>query len=217
MTVGLVITSAGMGTRFGGALPKQFMSMDGVPMLVHTCRLFEGVASISRAVITVTPGWESWVANALELAKLNRVFDIVSGGETRAISVMNGVRALEGVSHVMIHDSARPYASLDLIHRVIRTGAGAPAVIPGVGVVDTIKRVENGVVVSTLDRSVLVAVQTPQMFRRDILMQGYTSPRDFSAITDESTMVEALGYPVVVVVGEGKNTKVTYAEDLAGS
>jgi 2-C-methyl-D-erythritol 4-phosphate cytidylyltransferase len=139
---------------------------------------------------------------------------VAIGGPTRAASVRAGLEQLPvDATTVLVHDAARPLATLDLFRRVIDAVAdGADAAIPGVPVTDTVKRVAAGAVVETLDRDTLVAVQTPQAFRLDALRRAHAAGGD---ATDDAALVEAVGGRVVVVPGETANIKLTEGADLA--
>jgi 2-C-methyl-D-erythritol 4-phosphate cytidylyltransferase len=138
---------------------------------------------------------------------------IVSGGATRSQSVRNGIRAIpDGVEVIVIHDAARPLASDKLFAAVVaKVKSGSLAVIPGAAVTDTIKRVEGGNVCETLDRSVLVSVQTPQGFDAATLIRAHAGGGE---ATDDAALVEAMGIDVAVVPGEVMNKKITDVADL---
>ena len=137
----------------------------------------------------------------------------VAGGATRSESVRAGLAAVpDDATIICVHDAARPFATPELFRRVIdAVAAGADGAIPGVAVTDTIKIVAGGEVVSTPDRSSLVAVQTPQAFRADMLRRAH---RGGEASTDDSALVERIGGRVVVVAGEPRNRKITHPDDL---
>ena len=200
MTVWAVVVAAGSGSRFGGA--KQFADLAGRPVAGWAVdaarRACDGV------VLVLPPACRESVDGADRVA---------TGGATRAASVRAGLGQLpDGVTTVVVHDAARPLASADLFRRVLDAVAeGADAAIPGVPVSDTVKRVEAGTVVETLDRDSLVAVQTPQAFRLEALRRAHAAGGD---ATDDAALVEATGGRVVVVPGEPANIKLTDGTDL---
>ncbi len=202
MSVWTIVVAAGSGTRFGGL--KQFEQL-GSQRVVDW-----GINTALRAsdgVVIVLP------ADALPFAS-GDVRSVV-GGATRSASVRNGLVSVpEDASIVLVHDGARPFASLDLFDRVVdMVRNGADGAIPGVAVTDTIKRVKaDGTITATLDRSDLRAVQTPQAFRAGALRDAYIGGAD---ATDDAAVVEALGGRVVVVEGELENRKITTPADLA--
>jgi len=200
---GVVLVAAGEGRRFGG--PKGAVELLGKPLVERAAAVFAGMADRVAVLRTEEldrfdlPGWKR-----------------VAGGRRRRDSVARGLAALDpGTTLVLVHDAARPLVTKELVERVLRAAAGADAVVPGIPVADTIKRVEGARVVETPDRATLVAVQTPQAFRVPLLRRALeSSPGD---ATDDAALVEALGEPVVVVLGDPANLKVTTPLDLAAA
>jgi 2-C-methyl-D-erythritol 4-phosphate cytidylyltransferase len=192
VTVWAVVVAAGTGRRFGK--PKQFEVLRGQSILDWSTR---AATAACDHVVTVLPPGEGGIA----------------GGATRSESVRNGLAAVpEEAEIVVIHDAARPLATPALFEAVIAAvRGGADGAIPGVPVTDTIKLVDGARVVDTLDRSQLIAVQTPQAFRADILRKAHAAGTD---ATDDAALVEAIGGTVVVVPGETANLKVTTPADL---
>jgi 2-C-methyl-D-erythritol 4-phosphate cytidylyltransferase len=192
-----IIVAAGSGQRFGG--PKQFAHLDDGTVLDHAVAVAERVVD---GVVLVVP--------ADRTAGVN----VVPGGATRSESVRCGLaRVPMDADIVVVHDGARPFASEDLYRLVIAAVRdGADGAIPGVPVTDTVKVVDDAkTVVQTLDRSVLVTVQTPQAFRADALRSAHARGDD---TTDDAALVEHAGGRVVVVPGEPENRKITVADDL---
>lgn len=211
MTTGLIITAAGSGTRFSEKNSKLLHPIDGVPMVLKTCQALVQEEVFSHVVLTTSISDMEIMQQLMVDSDMS--IQCVLGGDTRLESVRNGFLALPKVTRVMVHDAARPFVSHDLITRVLKASFSAVAAVPGIPVVDTVKRVENGMVVETLDRSTLIAVQTPQVFQYDVLATAYNEVSSES-FTDEASLVEAAGYPVVVVEGELSNRKVTYKGDV---
>ncbi|MHB1510239.1 MAG: 2-C-methyl-D-erythritol 4-phosphate cytidylyltransferase [Acidimicrobiales bacterium] len=200
---GLVV-AAGSGRRFGGE--KQFLSLAGKP--VHRWAV-EATRSVAVGVVLVVPPGREQDANLEGGADI-----VVAGGDTRSASVRAGLQAVpESAGIIVVHDAARPIASEALFRAVVAAvEAGADAAIPGVPLVDTVKTVEGCIVSSTVDRSNLVRVQTPQAFRSTTLRQAHASGPEG---TDDSAAVEAIGAQVVVVLGEEANVKITSPSDLS--
>ncbi len=201
MRCAAVVVAAGSGTRFGGE--KQFALVGSETVAERSVRLCRTVAEY--VVCVVPDGYEGSGEGA------DRT---VTGGPTRTESVRKGLELLDEFEIVVIHDAARPMATPELFQRVVSAvAAGAPAVIPGVKVTDTIKRVDTSThkVLETLDRDSLVAVQTPQAFLRETLIRAHESRLD---ATDDAGLVEAIGEPVLVVDGETSNIKITHPSDL---
>lgn len=214
--VGVVIPSGGRGERMGGELPKQFLELGGIPMLLRSLRPFAFLEAVKEIVIPVPAarlaGPPPWLAEAAH----GRV-QLVCGGDTRAESVRNGVAALSaGCTIVLVHDAARPFvdpAIIEEIIRIVRAGVSAVAAVP---VSDTLKRADQrGTVVETVPRAGLWRAQTPQGFPREVLDEIYLAVGDaVGRVTDEATLVERAGYPVTLVPDSVRNMKITTPDDF---
>jgi 2-C-methyl-D-erythritol 4-phosphate cytidylyltransferase len=196
-----IVVAGGGGERFGGA--KQFAPLGAATVVdwsVATAR------SACDEVVVVVPADSDWQPLAAVC--------VTAGGATRSDSVRAGLaRVPPEVDVVVVHDAARPLASPALFARVIAAVRdGADAAVPGLPIPDTVKRVRDGVVVQTVPRTDLVAVQTPQAFRRDALERAHAGG---GVDTDDAALVEAEGGRVVIVEGDPRNLKVTVADDLA--
>lgn len=213
--MGVVVVAAGSGTRLGADRPKAFVELAGATLLEHAVQ--GALAPVPDEVVVVVP--ERLVADARAIVEplpgAASTTVVVAGGAERTDSVAAGLAALSAsVELVLVHDAARCLAPVEVFERVLAALAvGAKGVVPGVPVVDTIKVVDDGgVVTDTPDRSSLRAVQTPQGFDRVVLTAAHASG---SAATDDAALVEALGHPVVVVEGDPRALKITTGEDLA--
>jgi 2-C-methyl-D-erythritol 4-phosphate cytidylyltransferase len=194
-----IVVAAGSGSRFGG--PKQFAELGGRRVADWA---LDTAGAASDGVVLVVPS--DHVASEPSIA--------VAGGATRAESVRRGLAAVPATAAiVLVHDAARPFASSALFAAVIAAvRAGADGAIPAVPVADTVKEVdETGVVVATPDRHRLVAVQTPQAFRADVLRRAHATGAEG---TDDAALVEAIGGRVVTVASDASNRKITAPEDL---
>jgi len=212
--IGLILAAAGAGSRFGSSVPKQFLPLDGVPVYFRSLEPFERL--VDHAVIVVPGDWKDRVACETLERWQGRIL-VETGGDQRQDSVRRGLLALPSVEIVLVHDAARPYVSADLIKLVIEEARRSGACIPGLPVSQTVKEVAGSGVVRTLDRTRLVLAQTPQGFRRDILLQAFErAERDAFYGTDESILVERIGLPVSVVEGEPRNIKITFKQDVPG-
>jgi 2-C-methyl-D-erythritol 4-phosphate cytidylyltransferase len=203
MSVAAVVVAAGRGTRFGGA--KQFALLDGETVAARSVAQARLVADL--VILVVPDGYEGHGEGADV---------IVTGGASRASSVRCGLASCGDAAIVIVHDAARPLASEELFRAVVTAiEEGADAAIPGLTLTDTVKRVTSHddvtVVVETLAREELVAVQTPQAFRREVLERAHAQGGD---ATDDAGLVEALGALVVVIPGEATNVKITHLGDL---
>lgn len=213
--VGVIIVAAGSGTRLGADVPKAFVPLAGEPLLGHALR---GALACADEVVVVAPaGWQD-VAREVVAATSGPEWaayaTVVPGGAERGDSVAAGLRALgPDIDVVLVHDAARALAPAELFDRVAAAVRnGAPAVVPGVPVIDTIKQVDvAGHVVGTPERAALRAIQTPQGFRRTVLERAHAHSSD---ATDDAALVERLGEPVLVVEGDRRALKVTTADDL---
>jgi 2-C-methyl-D-erythritol 4-phosphate cytidylyltransferase len=211
MSAWAIVLAAGSGSRFGGDRPKLFERLAGRRVLdwsVQTARL------ACDGVILVVSADHSADHSADDRTDVESVADaVVVGGATRSDSVRAGLAALPSDCEVVaIHDGARPLATTALYAAVLdAVRAGADGALPGVAVTDTIKRVEGAVVVETLDRDSLVAVQTPQAFRVDVLRAAHLGG---AGATDDGALVEAAGGKVVIVPSNSDNLKITHRADL---
>jgi 2-C-methyl-D-erythritol 4-phosphate cytidylyltransferase len=209
MTVAAVLVAAGSGSRLGADVPKAFVRVGGRTLLEIAAQRFRDDPRV-RDCIVVAP--DNWVDEAAVASGC----PAVRGGATRQLSVDAGLRALEpDIDTVLVHDVARPFVPSDVIDRVLAAiEGGADAAVPGLPVTDTIKRVgDNQVVLDTVDRSTLVAVQTPQGFRLAALVAAHEAAPDEHA-TDDAALVEAMGGHVVVVAGDRDAFKITTPDDL---
>jgi 2-C-methyl-D-erythritol 4-phosphate cytidylyltransferase len=207
----VIIVAAGRGERFGGNKP--FAMLGGKPIIDWSLETFETHADVGAVILVLPPG-----RNGDDFRRrYPKIHAVVPGGKERQDSVLRGFgwAAAERGEVVLIHDGARPFASADLVGRIIRAAASGGAAIPVLPASDTIKRVRDGCVVETLDRSELAAVQTPQGFSRGVLAAALDKAvREGYVGTDEAALVERAGYPVHVVPGEPGNIKITRPEDL---
>lgn len=209
-----IVPAAGRGERLGVGTPKALRLLAGTPMLVHAIRALE--ASHCVDVIVVVAPQEHVSAVSALVADADTEIHVVQGGETRQSSVARGLIMLpEDVDVVLVHDAARPLVPPDVVASVVAAvRAGNPVVIPVVPIVDTVKEVDGANrVISTVDRSQLRAVQTPQGFQRHVLQQVHADAES-EDITDDAGLVEAAGIPVLVVDGHDEAFKVTRPLDL---
>jgi 2-C-methyl-D-erythritol 4-phosphate cytidylyltransferase/2-C-methyl-D-erythritol 2,4-cyclodiphosphate synthase len=209
-----IVAAGGSGLRAGVA--KQWLTLGGETVLRRAARVLAGCPAVDEVVAVVPAGEEE--RGLAELAGLGKPALAVAGGPARADSVRNGLAAAAGAEVVLIHDAARPFASAALVARVAEAAARDGAALAAVRVSDTVKRAAGGAegrVAETLDRSALWLAQTPQGFRRSLLLHAYEAAGpDASAATDECALVERLGAPVTLVPGEPGNFKITGPEDV---
>jgi len=223
MKVIAIIPAAGLGTRMAGghvgSPTKQFLSLKGEPVLVHTVRRFLAVPSVNSAVVAVR-GAEEESARAL-LEEFSKRVEIVEGGEKRQDTVLNALRATQAQADdiVLVHDAVRPLVSAETIEHCIRAAETHGAAIAGLPAVDTVKIVDRtadgAMISSTIPRERVVLAQTPQAFRFEVLQSAMNEAiRDGFVGTDEASVVERAGHKVAVVMGARENFKLTSPGDL---
>jgi 2-C-methyl-D-erythritol 4-phosphate cytidylyltransferase len=226
MKVAVIVPAAGLGTRMGrssaeksGTSRKQFMLLEGSPILLHTVRKFMASDRIHEVVVAVRAEDLEWAGEMLTREFSGRA-RVVEGGNSRQHSVENALAALApDTGLVAVHDAVRPFIDLEIIHKVLEEAAETGAAIVGVVPVDTVKQVtrSNGRarVRSTLQRDRLVLAQTPQVFRYDLLVRAFEAARNDGFIgTDESSLVERLDVEVSIVLGSDRNIKITRPSDM---
>lgn len=215
--VGVVIPAAGQGKRMEMGQNKQFITLAGFPILVHTIKVFQSSKYISEIVIVGANDDLPIIEELVREYDFNKVTAVTQGGAQRQASVFAGVKTLSSaIQRVVVHDGARPLLLLAELDRFLLDSINDMAAVMAIPVKDTIKRVdERGLVVDTLARASLRAVQTPQVFQRVLLEEAhrYAVVQGFFG-TDDASLVEYLGHPVRVVDGSWENLKITTPEDL---
>lgn len=207
-----LIPAAGVGTRMGAACPKQYMPLLSQPVLWHTVQAFLQCPSIDHVYVVVSPE-DGYIDQVFPdgLAKLSL---LRCGGNTRQASVLNGLLAMQAHANdwILVHDAARPGITTELIVRLQQALQNHPAGgLLALPVVDTVKQ-QQGTQVRTLDRTSLWLAQTPQMFRYQLLLHALQHAG--SEVTDEASAMEACGQMPLLVPGQGRNFKLTVADDL---
>jgi len=227
MKVAVILPAAGLGTRMGkntaekaGTSRKQFMLLEGSPILLHTVRKFAASPRVSQIVVAVRLEDLPWVAEMLAAEFPGPRVIVVVGGDSRQESVQNALKLVDPATDlVAVHDAVRPFIDLETIHKVFDEAAETGAAIVGVPAVDTVKQVIRGTshvrIRATLPREKLVMAQTPQVFRHDLLVRAFQTARDDGFIgTDESSLVERMDVEVSVVPGSDRNIKITKPGDM---
>jgi 2-C-methyl-D-erythritol 4-phosphate cytidylyltransferase/2-C-methyl-D-erythritol 2,4-cyclodiphosphate synthase len=210
-----IIVAAGGGKRMGGNLPKQFLPLAGRPLLDRSLSAFTGSPRIDGIVLALPPSLSNEVKESYQ--QVAKVIAVVDGGAERQDSVRNALTVVpEEAEIILVHDAVRPFVSQDLLDRCVELAEEHGAVVPVVPVRDTVKqwnRAEK--TLSTRDRSELMLAQTPQGFRAGILRDAYgRAGEEGRKGTDDASLVEGAGYPVIPLPGEEANVKITIPEDL---
>ncbi len=217
----VIVVAAGKGERLKSRTPKPLVKINSIPLIVYSLRVFNKLASVRQIIVVASSESNGEIASLARKYKINKLTDIVPGGSRRQDSVNNGLKFLDAKAGVvLIHDAARPFIDKNLVSRLIRKADTIGAAIAAVPVKATIKQSamlnhkhSGSVVKSTLDRSRLWEIQTPQVFRKDIIIEAY---RRFNKenFTDDSALVEKLGKRVALEMGFYSNIKITTPEDL---
>lgn len=213
-----LIPAAGMGRRMQAGMNKQYLEMNGQPILARTLSLFDKHPRIDR-IIVISPADEIDYCRSeiVERYGFTGVQDVIAGGAQRQDSVRNGLAASGAAEDdiVLVHDGVRPLIGPALIDEVIDAARREGACVAGVPVKDTVKTVRDSVIVATPDRSTLWLAQTPQAFRFSLLDAAYRlADRQGFSGTDDASLVERLGHPVCMIEGSYRNIKITTPEDL---
>lgn len=208
----VVIVAGGQGVRMGADRPKQFLEIGGKPILRHTIERFLAFDPSFEVIVVLPSAQKEWWREYCRQSGFLERYSIVSGGITRFHSVQNALRYVGNEGLVAVHDGVRPLVSRPLLERIFAAAEEAPAVIPAVPVVESVRKVEEEASVP-VSRDGLVLVQTPQVFAAEVLRKAYDQP--FSpSFTDDASVVEASGVRVHVVPGDRMNLKITTPEDL---
>jgi 2-C-methyl-D-erythritol 4-phosphate cytidylyltransferase len=224
MKVSVILPAAGLGTRMGRAVPekagtsrKQFMLLEGSPILLHTIRKFASTPAVTEIVVALRAEEIEWVSELLHAEKFGKPVRVVEGGDSRQASVENALATLgSGTELVAVHDAVRPFIEHSVLEKVFAEAEETGAAIVGIVPVDTVKQVHRNKIRQTIPRERLILAQTPQVFRFDLLKTAFAKAReDGFAGTDESSLVERLDQvEVSVVPGSDRNLKITKPSDM---
>lgn len=208
----VIITAGGSGVRMGSDIPKQFMELNGLPVIMHTIKAFARYSSdINIILVLPEDGMDEW-DRILKKYPLEVTFHLCSGGEKRFDSVKNGLELVEGDGLVAIHDAVRPLVSSRLISKCFQTAAKEGNAIPVIPLQDSMREL-NGEENRPANRDVYRLVQTPQVFDISLIKKAYEQAYR-SSFTDDATVAEALGAKIHLVEGEKRNIKITTQEDF---
>lgn len=210
-----VIPAAGSSSRMGGT-NKLLFELEDVPVLIRTLQVFDESESIDEIVVVTRQEEIDSTQTLCNRFGLKKISCIVAGGATRTESVLNGVKATSKKADLIaIHDAARPFLSLNVLEECISAAKTYHAAAPAVPVKDTVKEAEGNIVLKTLTRDRLAAIQTPQIFDRELILAALSDAQSHSAeITDDCSAVERIGMSVYLTKGDYYNIKITTPEDL---
>lgn len=211
MTQTIIITAGGIGKRMGASIPKQFIELNGLPVLMHTIQRFYN-ANPSFEIIVVLPDahiqfWKELIDKHLFRVK----HQIVEGGKERFFSIKNGLKHATG-ELIGVHDGVRPFVSLEVIEKTYQAAKTNGAAIPVVNLKESVRQIDQNNSLA-VDRTKFKIVQTPQCFRADIIQKSYLQPYS-SQFTDDASVVELSGHQISLVDGNDENIKITTPMDL---
>ncbi len=207
-----VIVAGGQGTRMGTAMPKQFLELEGKPVLHHTLQAFIDALPGVHLILVLPAHQVSYAQMVLQTFPARIDLTIVTGGETRFHSVKNGLQGIPEDGIILVHDGVRPLVTPALIQRCYRQAVEKGSAIPAIPVTDSMRLI-NDEGSEPVDRSQLRIIQTPQTFRASVLLPAFDQPYS-EGFTDEATVVEAYGDEVFLTEGERSNLKITTPEDM---
>ncbi len=218
MRANVIVVAAGKGERMGKDLPKAFLPVVGVPLLIRTLQSVERSPSVSKGIVVITPGWEEHCYGLLaQYGPFRLSWVVIHGGKERQDSVQRGLTQLDtDCELVVIHDGARPFVTTEMIDKSLEMAAEAGGAIIAIPAKDTVKRVSlAGIIVETLSRQDLWLAQTPQTFRVSLIREAHAWASASGVLaTDDAALVEKMGEAVKIVRGDSRNVKITTPEDL---
>jgi 2-C-methyl-D-erythritol 4-phosphate cytidylyltransferase len=216
MSVLAIIPAAGTGLRMGGATPKQFLSLEGIPIFVHTLRKFAASEAIDEIFLGVRPEEMDRAFAEVTKEHFAKNVRLLAGGASRQETVARCLdQAPADTDVVVVHDAVRPFVELAMIYQVVDAARKDGAAILGIPSVDTVKKVERQTIAGTIPRERIVLAQTPQAFRYTLLRQAFDRALAEGYFgTDESSLVEHDGHDVTVLMGSDRNIKITKPSDL---
>jgi 2-C-methyl-D-erythritol 4-phosphate cytidylyltransferase len=207
-----LIVAGGKGTRMNQAIAKQFIEIDGLPILMHTINAFYAYAAAIEVILVLPASdFDTWAA-LCEKYQYKRPVRLQRGGDSRFQSVRNGLALIEGNGYVAIHDGVRPFVSPAIIDASFKIAEEKMSAVASVSLKESIRAVENGTS-QALDRGLFKLIQTPQTFEVSLIKEAYTLPED-ARLTDDASVAERAGHTITLFEGSYENIKVTTPEDL---
>ena len=213
MNKSIVIVAGGKGLRMGGDIPKQFLPVKGMPVLMRTIQRFHDYDNTMQIVLVLPEAQQDYWQQLCEQYHFNVPYTLANGGETRFHSVKNGIDKVHSdVEYIGVHDGVRPFVSIDTIASCYEEASHSGAVVPVIDVIETVRHLQPSGSV-TVPRSEYRLVQTPQVFDAQLLRRAYQQPyTDF--FTDDASVVERFGHAVTLVQGNRENIKITTPYDM---
>ena len=207
----IILMAAGTGERMNSDIPKQFIEINGLPIIIHTYKVFQAIKGLKIYIVLPNKGFDKW--NKYISEYIDKDTEIIKGGSQRNISVRNGVNAIisdEGL--VGIHDGVRPFISIDLISKLFDEAEKEGNAIPFTNSVNSMRKID-GKKNFSVDRSQYVQIQTPQVFKTKLIKESLNNIKEDN-YTDEASLIEEIGLKINLVKGEIENIKITTNSDL---
>jgi 2-C-methyl-D-erythritol 4-phosphate cytidylyltransferase len=216
MSILAIIPAAGMGVRMGGGTPKQFLSLEGIPIFVHTLRKFMNADGIDDIFLGLRAEDMERAQGEIDRENFTKPIRLVAGGASRQETVARALALAPPTTEIVaVHDAVRPFIEREMIQRVVEAARRDGAAILGTLSVDTVKQVEQQTIVGTIPRERIVLAQTPQVFRYEIIREAFErAAADGFIGSDESVLAERIGCTVRVLMGSDRNIKITKPSDL---
>jgi 2-C-methyl-D-erythritol 4-phosphate cytidylyltransferase len=213
----VIVASGGEGKRFGADIPKQYLDLVGIPIIIRTLQVIDKVNSIDNVIIALDPNSRDFISKQISKHGIGKRIDLVDSGKERFNTVYNALQSdvIKDTDIILVHDAVRPFASVKLFENIIVAADKYGAAVPGLLPKETIKSIDSNFVNDTIDRNSLRNIQTPQGFSKDILIDSYKRMNaEDMLITDDASLAEKSGYPVYVIEGEEWNIKITTPLDF---
>jgi 2-C-methyl-D-erythritol 4-phosphate cytidylyltransferase len=221
--IAAILPAAGLGTRMGAETPKQFLELDGTPIVIHTVRRIASCALVTDIIVATRADVVSSLEASLRAEKFTQNVRVIRGGDSRQESVAQALQQVpEDAELVLVHDAVRPFVTTEQIVRVIEEARRCKAAILGIPAMDTVKEVKRAslpedvaLIISTIPRERVVLAQTPQVFATKLLKEAFAkAAADGVNASDEAGLIERLGQDVHVVLGSERNIKITKPADM---
>lgn len=214
MKLSAIIVAGGMGTRLGAPIPKAFIELGGIPLFIHSLKVFSSHISVNEIKVIVPSGYIEETQKII--GKFNITGDIIvtPGGKERWNSVKNGIDISKNSDWVMIHDAARPFVTAKIINSLLKLANQNKSIITATSMVDTVRLFEDNLCKETIDRSKLLRVGTPQLFHKKTLIEAFCKAEEMDITpTDEAMLMEQIGIQGTFAWGDPLNFKITTSED----